>query len=92
MQTAWIQWYEKEHFACNTATKTLFSYVGGRQGGSCNFPRFISFFGLARRCKGTEHSIEECGGIVKVDTCSCGGTLQCEPGMEYESTYRYISS
>ena len=44
------------------------------------------FFRLASNCIGTENSIEECGGIVEIDSCpTCVtlysyGILQCESG------------
>ena len=37
-------------------------------------------------CDGTENTIEECGGVVELDSCPCApashayGWLQCQPG------------
>ena len=38
------------------------------------------FFRLAKRCTGSESSIEECGGVVSVEKCMEYGTLECTPG------------
>ena len=55
--------------------------TGGMNGNGCN-TKFDKFFRLASNCIGTENSIEECGGIVEVDSCtSCSiGALLCELG------------
>ena len=48
------------------------------------------FFRLAKRCTGSESSIEECGGVtvVRAEDCKRFGTLECTPG-NHNTVYSY---
>ena len=75
---------------------TLFLYknlnTGVTQGGQCGISQIDDFFRISMNCVGTENTIEECGEVVELDSCSpCNpstqayGWLQCQPGKSLQN-------
>ena len=50
------------------------------------YPRGVDSFRFAMSCSGSEHTVQECGGVTVVGNCPrCveGGWLRCQPGMAH---------
>ena len=56
--------------------------TGGTPSHSSTASNDRHFFRLARACTGSESSIENCGGVMEITTCSRYGTLECKPGND----------